>query len=53
MNNEQNKKHYTAPAMEEIALNHCASLLDGSGEELEEFNGEFGLLGNGTSKMEA
>lgn len=51
MNNEQNKKHYTAPAMEEIALNHCASLLDGSAEP--EYDSEFGLLGNSNSKMEA
>ncbi len=33
MNNEQNKKRYITPAMEEIALNHQASLLDGSAEE--------------------
>ena len=50
MNNEQNKKRYITPAMEEIALNHQASLLDGSAEE---YDGEFGLLGNGASKMEA
>ena len=53
MNNEQNKKRYITPAMEEISLNHCTNLLNGSAEEQEDYDGEFGLLGNGTSKMEA
>ena len=39
-----NKKHYIAPAMEEIALNHCTNLLNGSAEQ-EDYNGEFGMNG--------
>ena len=48
MKTENEKKKYTVPTIEVVALSHCANLLDGSAEE-QDYEGEFSLLGGNSN----
>ena len=50
MKTEIEKKKYMVPTIQVVALSHRANLLDASEQD---YDGEFGLLGNDSSKMEA
>jgi hypothetical protein len=47
---EIEKKKYTVPAIQVVEMSHNANLLDASEQD---YDGEFGLLDNDSSKMEA
>jgi len=50
MKTEIEKKKYTVPTIQVVEMSHNANLLDASEQD---YDGEFGLMGNNPSKMEA
>ena len=51
MKTENEKKKYIVPTIQVVALSHSANLLDASAEE-QDYEGEYALMGSGSSKLE-